>query len=1011
MNDRVHPSAGGGGGNRFESQVSRLIVADMIGARLSVLGGVPASVQPQTGPPCYDDQTVELALPDGSMRVMHIQCRLRQPFTAADEGFVRLLRCAEQAIFADLPTYLIGAKRLAVIVGDRSPAHRDMRELCELARANADCSDFESSLNAHRGRVLARWGECLSAAGSPRERVHIVLSCLQIHAFDLQGGKPPDEVRMVNNLASCWDPPNLTAAQRLSARILELVGYWSTIAATVDAALLRAELADSLPQTIRALNRRDRLTMLQDASQRRVAATIAALGVGAAQAEELARRTLDRGATEPPLHKASVVVGDIGVGKTTELERLYHHAVAAAINDQHAPIPVLIGARVTMGRSLLRVVQEEVGDLGDPAMSGVYLLVDGLDEAAIDPADLVRECASLLAQCPGSTVVLATRPQELPPGLLKLTVEPLSETESAALVSLIDTSATERSMRPEVEEVLRRPLFAVRYALSRRDGAPTPMQPAELVDAVGKEAAKGLSDETFELLTRLACLVIGTGGSDVALGQLDATVPQVARLSRSRILTFHGEAANFQLAVLTEWFAAQAILHDQAVLRSALATPVAARRWRYALSQALSQASPYQADQIMQAMLRDRPSTAAWVFKQALPPGWSRRANPAASTEGEAGRRIRTALRSWIDPWPILVEKMTDHGELPALGVAMDDSHLTTAWRSSHGSSTLVEHLPPDAHPLAARSPFWRSGQAGTPINGELWPWDWTFGFVKAQLERWITHLDLALDVAPSREELTWAYANEILKKDALLRRDPISISDLKAVVGRLRHDAPPGAVDVSYSNKWRLSEAEEFIAELEAEDVAQLDPPWPTPDEPPGGWVWANWSINRLLERVEATTTAGLNTYQAIVEAHLPRLAPDLSTYQLLPARVRGKLEPGRADHADERPSFMWYVEPLSAGNDNGSFWTVGPSPGDDWSDDTYWRDRRKQVALLRGDIAGQARLTLHGGEPDVFSRMPATAFALRLLKDDLHEFRWVSTPRSLDDRKVAKPHLEHRC
>ncbi len=270
-----------------------------------------------------------------------------------------------------------------------------------------------------------------------------------------------------------------------------------------------------------------------------------------------------------------------------------------------------------------------------------------------------------------------------------------------------------------------------------------------------------------------------------------------------------------------------------------------------------------------------------------------------------------------------------------------------------------------------------------------------------------MTHLDLALDVAPCREELSWAYANEILKKDPLLRRDPISIIDLKGVVGMLRHHAPPDAVDVFYNNKWRLSEAEEFIAELDAQNVVQLEPPWPTPDEPPGSWVWANWSIDRLRERVDAITAAGLNTYQAIVEAHLPRLAPDLSTYRLLPARVRGRVEPGRADHANERPGFMWYVEPLPAGNDNGSFWTVGPSPGDDWSDDTYWRDRRKQVALLRGDIAGQARLTLHGGEPDVFSRMPATAFALRLLKDDLHDSGHTPLPRRSEGRQTATANI----
>lgn len=1002
----MHPSAGAGGGNRFELQVTRLLVTDMIRLRLSELGGVVAAVRPQVGPPGYDDQQVHLELPDISTRVVHVQCRSNQPFTAANVGFASLLECADGAIAADIHAFLTGARRLAVVVSARSPGYRDMAQLCDLARASSDFPTFASSLELHRGRLLGRWTHCLGASPIPPERLHLILSSLQIHAFDLQGPNARDHIEMLNRLAEGWNPPDLLSARQLSAMLLDHIGYLSTVAGLIDTASLQRAFRQHMPPDVSAAGRQDKLARLRDASQRRVVAALTALGVDLPAAEELAGRALRRKATQPPHHKTTAIIGDIGTGKTTELERLYCGSVMQALENPRAPIPTLIHARTTIGASLVRVVEAEVSGLGDPSSVGVYLLIDGLDEAQVDPADLVRECESLLAQWPESTVVLASRPQPMPHGVETLSVDPLTEEDSISLISTIDPTTDRLSLRDELQDVLRRPLFAIPFALSKRDRDYKATHPAHLVNTVGKAAIKNQTADVFELLVQLACLVIDSGGRSVPLNRLGASLPQLRSLTRSRLLIFLGEEANFQLAVLTEWFAANALLHDGLAVQSALASPAAARRWRYALSQALVQGSPGQIDTLMKTMLARRPATAAWVFNNAAQPSHGQRTSPPATSEAEAGRRIRTAMRSWIDPWPDLVKARTVDGELPTLGVAMDETHLVSAWRTSHSvSDEPIEHLPPHIHPLAKADPGWRGEHSGFPNDDDLWPWEWVFGGVKAQVERWMTNPDLALDVAPCREELEWAYANQILNTNPLLRSSPISLVELRPIVEKCRRAAPADAADVSYNGMWWLSEGEAFIADLLTKRRLHLDPPWPAPDLPSDGWVWNHWSTLRLLGRLELTTKAALDAYQAIVERHLPRLAPELSTYQLLPAQVAGRLEPGTPEIANGRPGFSWYIEPVPAGSANAASWSVKQLAEGSWAENAYFDQRREQVARLRGDIAEHVRLTLHGGAAKVYTRTPATALALSLLKDDLKEFHWVSTPRNLDDRATRRP------
>jgi len=133
------------------------------------------------------------------------------------------------------------------------------------------------------------------------------------------------------------------------------------------------------------------------------------------------------------------------------------------------------------------------------------------------------------------------------------------------------------------------------------------------------------------------------------------------------------------------------------------------------------------------------------------------------------------------------------------------------------------------------------------------------------------------------------------------------------AAVSEVRARFPDGDVQVERGRYgWRLIEAEAFVGDLSRLGVHEVSPPWP-PADTRGKWTWSWWTTEQLMNRLSLATRAGLDAYQAIVERLLPTMAPELHTYQMLPARIVGTVSPDNPSKGYEgQPGYSWYLEPL---------------------------------------------------------------------------------------------------
>ena len=1003
MSGVAHPFAAAGGGTLFEYKVATLLAADLVLSRHTEHGGVIAGIEMQTGPAGFEDLKASVELLGGGYRTVQAQCRYRQRFTASDVKFTRLLAQAAAAVRGDAVSFATGEKRLAVIVDRGSPGHASMTRLCGLARDSGGFDRFVSVVQAHSGSIEDRWRRCLEAAGEVEpELLQLVLAALEVRAVELSTEKARDSIELVNRLADVWVPRDLGRAMSLCNALFTLLTDIGPGAGMIDLGYLQSKLRAYLPSTLGAVTRRARLGRRRDGGHRRIALSIKAIGLEDEEADMLATRALATPPTITISEALTVVSGAMGVGKTTELERMHRLAIGRALADPSAPIPVFLQATEVADSPLVDAASGQAEGLGDPSAVGVHLIIDGLDEAAVQLADLVARIATLQAEWPNSTVIVGTRPQSTPQGIAEAEVKALTPDAAECLMAAIHPDVTiAKWLREEVIEVLCRPLFAIRFALEHRQGNLAGMSHGQLIGSVGRQALDDLSDTTgdaFDLLVRLACSIVDSGGRPVDVRSLGATPVQVAQLTRSRIVQAVDGNVSFQIAALTEWFAAGALLRDPSALAHSVSSASSAHRWRYVFVQALLQGSARQVDRVMSTLLTHAPAIAAWVHDEAQVPDYERRTTPFAATLQEAGARISQAARTWLEPWPELIERSADDGELPTLGIAMDDQHLTTAWSSrSEGTIDRVVPLPPGADPLADPNSPWNWVKSGSPSSGEDWPWNWTRDQIQRTVDGYFQDRELLADIESCWPELAWDFANHMLGQGSTVQLELVQRADLEAAISR--HRPLTAATSPFFGGRrgnWSLSQGEAFVADLARLNVSEVKSPWP-PANATGTWAWSRWTTEQLLKRLQQATKTALDIYQSIVVKHLPTMAPELHTYQLLPGRIVGVVTPGDPDKGYEgAPRYRWRIEPRPTGSPNEALWRVGTT--EDLHAHPQWESRKAQLRTMRGrDLAELIPLTTYYGEPQIYCSTPAGSLALKLLVHDLSAFRWVTGLSSL--------------
>lgn len=1003
-----------GGGTLFEYKVAAVIAAELVTGRRSLVGGRPVALEFQTDVPGFDDFRVVVESGAHFTATVDVQCRFRQSLTGVDKKFSALVQAGLVDVRSDASSFSTGSRRLALIVDQGSPAHRDLRELVVLARSGG-WRTFRSTLAKAPSRVRARWDHLCDALGGVAQRdVWLLARALDVVAVDLRDEQASGVVDAVNNLGALWSPNDTERGRDTFNELFVLACEIGPRGGVVDEALVRQRLR-GLPPAAAAATRRTRLQRMAMASRERVVAALRALGVSDDDQLDALADHIFKVPIPDDMPSIELIEGDMGVGKSAELERRLHAAIAKSIADPLQPIPVRIHASELGSRSLLDLAVAHTSSLGDPHAVGVSLVVDGLDEAALEPGSLASDASALVAQLSGSTVVLASRPTNASHGLPKRPIKPLDDDALAELLEVLGQPPQLRWARPELVETLRRPLFAILYSVHRASNAASP---AELI---GRMAEAGLSDLALRLpralhpLTRLGAALMDGAGRAVPLADLELDLVDRAQLMASRLVRVEELTVTFQVAALSEWFAGQALLADDQTARAVAEDPERARLWRYAIASALAQVVPSKVDAFVEALVSTNPAIARWALSESTVSSISAEVPPPSSSE--AARALNNTFTHWyaaLAPisslWrlrkekpPLLGVRTADQGIVTA-HIAEDELEIHFAKHSIFGVGSADEFEPP--MPGVTWIPFRFGGRAG----GVGWAWEWTADEFVSLMDSMFSSGSFAAGSSALHPELEWFFACTI----AGARRptgDTIEIADLQAIVDHYRSGVGQGAVVSvsSGSGSWPVAGAQRLLDALRAKGQSQCQAPWPrvrrmyrADDQVP---------VEAIVQGLNSISMAALNGYKEIVEQWIPNLAPYLHVYALLPAVLRGRvyMGPSRSAEGVRDLSYMWYLEPSSDAHNRGNWeLTETESPFEYIDYDAL----RASYARARPAHARTLFPSVTMGEGPWEAAMPATRAALELLAQDLAEYKWStkslghhSEQRVIEPRYTAQP------
>lgn len=683
-----------------------------------------------------------------------------------------------------------------------------------------------------------------------------------------------------------------------------------------------------------------------------------------------------------------ILRGDFGSGKSLALERIHQSDIASARGHAASAIPVFISPAGV--DDLRAAVVVAAAGLGDPAVVGARIVIDGLDEVgSAEALELLDQARVLASAWPDSTVTISTRPAPgfAPPDVIDMPL--LAEHEISNLISRITGTPYYlhgRDGGESLQEAIRRPLFAIIRALQIRRASREPLSVADLVAEMVRTALRVEPSAEEKLLRRLAVAITGRGGRPVPIADFTSSQDELDALRETRLISEQRSSLSFALPILNDWFAAKALIANEVAIEEIAASADLLEVWRQPLVAAVGTAGHVEASNILRSLTRAQPAFTASIVVAAIN-SYSWQANDSLPSALQAGRQLREAMGSWcegIGPLARVVGPCQPDGSLMPVGIGISNGWLNVSWFTGDNASSDVLD-PPTFDPNGNIGPGWRGLRGAAPASQPAWAWRWS-------LDELVDGLSALLK--PGRLHLLGALRAEAIRDIVIafsgrgnLFQDPIPVDEIDSQLQRLI-DLGLFANRKALASDPQLGLLVQHIDGLRADGVLTIDAPYPGPDLAfTAGWVWNPYSPEQLLERTRLVFTAALEGYQEITSTLLEPLRPRMRLAATLPARLIGRLVHPRGEQG---PGLEWYLDPLPSG----SATTVDIQLVDELTplgsyDELYALQQRLTAARPKEPWL---HAVIHHQALHIFDQTPGAQLVLSWIEDDLKAISWFN-------------------
>ncbi|ETZ75457.1 hypothetical protein L841_0420, partial [Mycobacterium sp. MAC_080597_8934] len=469
-----------------------------------------------------------------------------------------------------------------------------------------------------------------------------------------------------------------------------------------------------------------------------------------------------------------VLTGALGTGKSDRAEGWIRSAAELAQSDPDAPLPVWV-AIDDLESSLEVHLQREVGVLALETV-GADIVIDGLDQRADRAERTIGYADSLTRRWPRSRVVLTSRATHNVRDSVVIRVDPMPKSYGRKLVSLVAGTAQVGDLRPEIEEALERPLFALLIGQQASSGELTTM--TEVIEGVVRKVVGREDKDLYPHLRQLAIRTTTTARPVDPESFVDFDV--ASKLRDSPFLTTTAHGLSFSLATFEQWFASRAVLEEAVSLDDILVDLPSFDRWKYVLSIVLASGEPSRVDPVMARIARWNPGAIGWIINETESAGLNRYREDSSDSQQQMGYRLRFALEAMLDGLGPLSAAFTpfattglDSLEHFSLGLEYGGERVSTTWLISN--QVPDNPLPPliDASVEVSTNRWFSIETAAMPASRN-WVWAAARNILAGDLSECLT--SVAIRIASQHDGVVRREVEDLRRRNVT---DPTDLDDI----------------------------------------------------------------------------------------------------------------------------------------------------------------------------------------------------------------------------------------
>ncbi len=741
--------------------------------------------------------------------------------------------------------------------------------------------------------------------------------------------------------------------------------------------------------------------------------------------------------------RLTLLVGEMGTGKSLAAERILQSSIQIAKKDSSAPYPIYLPVDyIQDSKSLQKAIVDSTQGICDAKKQKIVVIIDSPDEAGISFANkLLNEARILTNIWDNLQIIITSRP--IPKYLTAEEVKQiplLSPKESIDLICQVAEHSIPsllKRLHESVQDAVRRPLFAILLGVYLKENkARFPNSKEELLEYLVRQSLHPLRDtlgNANELLQNLAIQLINNGGSAVSINHI-APYAEQNKLLETRLVVEQEGKLKFPLPVLTQWFAAHSLGSGQVDLNDLVANPETLELWQYPLVIAVSIFSPDLVLSILKPVIEYHPVLGAEIIREALA-SKSDFINARTPSAANVGQQVLVAMETWIKGLGSLgklIAPADETGALLDLGVRVyqqtlfnepiSETNKVMAWADiawgSQATGNSLNILRNNVGASELHDAGWREIQPFKLTDNGSWNWDWASKQLTKSLQgilqrRGLPVVDPQLEYHPSWKVLP-PLPPRFPPQNAEILIESIGYQHPQTNGMLVSEGAWHAAIFLTqrYSQcivltPIPLQEIENLINQVDTYSsllsrgvdplrLNQLILEVKCLRDVNEKYLFYPW-MKRFSDDpqdllIHATTIykTAIDEYQKIIHLWFSKFIPWLETANRFPACIKGVLPTDQAEKYGY--GLSWYWDILPVGSQNAVDLKLSNSPLDRTDSDI--QETLRKTKLLRPELYARRSKTMmisRSGDYTMFNWTPVTDLVYQWLWQDLKTINWV--------------------